>query len=179
MWNCQNWEKKFTTKVPPKFPVTMRLTTMEQQRRRLQMDSTDLVLHFHLSTGKSIKIKSGKLANQRVSILPWQNRFEFHKHFTHVFFYWSLLSSFSLLRVWLWTNFRTKNLHVKCWWNRLLATFSFMAVAIRFRLHNRKIVTFQMKKVETVKTISNLISDIKKTFPLRSIFVGYDFCGFS
>ncbi len=33
------------------------------------------------------------------------------------FLYKSLLSSFSLLRVWLWTNFRTKNVYVKCWWN--------------------------------------------------------------
>jgi len=34
-------------------------------------------------------------------------------HFT----YQSLLSSFSLLKVWLWANFRTKNVRVKCWWN--------------------------------------------------------------
>jgi len=34
-----------------------------------------------------------------------------------IFLYESLLSSFFLLRVWLWTNFRTKNAHVKCWWN--------------------------------------------------------------
>jgi len=34
------------------------------------------------------------------------------------FLYESLLSSFSLLRVWLWTNFRTKNGHIICWWNK-------------------------------------------------------------
>jgi len=33
------------------------------------------------------------------------------------FLYKSLLSSFSLLRIWLWTNFRTINARVKCWWN--------------------------------------------------------------
>ncbi len=37
------------------------------------------------------------------------------------FSYKSLLSSFSLLRVWLWTNFHTKNARVKQWWNWLLA----------------------------------------------------------
>jgi len=36
------------------------------------------------------------------------------------FSYESLLSSFSLLRVWLWTNICTKNAPVKCWWNWLL-----------------------------------------------------------
>jgi len=35
------------------------------------------------------------------------------------FLYVNKLSSFSLLRVWLWTNFRTKNVLVKCWWNWL------------------------------------------------------------
>jgi len=34
------------------------------------------------------------------------------------FSYKSLLSSFYLLRVLLWTNFCTKNLRVQCWWNR-------------------------------------------------------------
>ncbi len=33
------------------------------------------------------------------------------------FLYESLLSSFSLLRVWFWANFRMKNARVKCWWN--------------------------------------------------------------
>jgi len=33
------------------------------------------------------------------------------------FLYKSLLSSIFLLRVWLWTNIRTKNAPVKCWWN--------------------------------------------------------------
>jgi len=33
------------------------------------------------------------------------------------FSYESLLSCFYLLRVWLWTNFCTKNVLVKCWWN--------------------------------------------------------------
>ncbi len=33
------------------------------------------------------------------------------------FLYKSLLISFSLLTVWLWTNFCTKNALVKCWWN--------------------------------------------------------------
>jgi len=37
------------------------------------------------------------------------------------FSYKSLLNSFSLLRFWLWTNLRTKNVHIKCWWNWLLA----------------------------------------------------------
>jgi len=36
------------------------------------------------------------------------------------FWYESQLSSFSLLRVWLWMNFCTKNASVKCWWNWLL-----------------------------------------------------------
>ncbi len=31
---------------------------------------------------------------------------------------------FSLLIVWLWTNFRTKNAFVKCWWNWLQASKS-------------------------------------------------------
>ena len=70
--NVQQKLKRFPAKVPPKFPVTTRLSTTEQ--RRLQMASTVLVLRFHPSIGKSIKIKSGKLANQRVSIRPWRNR---------------------------------------------------------------------------------------------------------
>jgi len=40
------------------------------------------------------------------------------------FLYESPLSSFSLLRVWLWTNFCMKNSRVKCWWN-WLKVFSF------------------------------------------------------
>ncbi len=35
---------------------------------------------------------------------------------TH-FLYKNLLSSFSLLRIWLWTNFCMKNAGLKCWWN--------------------------------------------------------------
>jgi len=44
---------------------------------------------------------------------------QFHEHFTNTIFRTklSLLSTFSLLTVWLWTNFRTKNEWVKCWWN--------------------------------------------------------------
>jgi len=37
---------------------------------------------------------------------------------TH-FSYEIKLSSFSLHRVWLWTNFCTKNARLKCWWNWL------------------------------------------------------------
>ncbi len=33
------------------------------------------------------------------------------------FLYKSLLSGFSLLRVWFWMNFHMKNAHIKCWWN--------------------------------------------------------------
>jgi hypothetical protein len=33
------------------------------------------------------------------------------------FSYESLLSTFYMLRVWLWTNFCTKYLSIKCWWN--------------------------------------------------------------
>jgi hypothetical protein len=40
---------------------------------------------------------------------------QFHQHFKRT--YKSLFSSFSLLWVWLWTNFCTKNAHLKCWWN--------------------------------------------------------------
>ena len=32
---------------------------------------------------------------------------------------------FSLLRVWLWTNFRTKNARVRCWWNWMLVSWKF------------------------------------------------------
>ncbi len=46
--------------------------------------------------------------------LTWH---QFHQHFFAHFLYESLLSSFSLLRVWLWRNFRTKNAGVKCWRN--------------------------------------------------------------
>jgi len=37
----------------------------------------------------------------------------FYSHFS----YESLFGSFTLLRVWLWSNFHTKNACVKCWWN--------------------------------------------------------------
>jgi len=33
--------------------------------------------------------------------------------FEHIF----CMTVFSLLRVWLWMNFRMKNAHIKCWWN--------------------------------------------------------------
>ncbi len=49
---------------------------------------------------------------------------QFHEHFTHTFFVQKALSSFSLLRVWLWTNFCTKNSCLKCCWNWQLVSIS-------------------------------------------------------
>jgi len=63
-------------------------------------------------------------------LLAWRTKFgeihrrrQFHQHFQAHFLYKSRLSSFSLLRVLLWMNFRTKNAWVKCWWNWLQGWF--------------------------------------------------------
>jgi len=59
--------------------------------------------------------------------LPWVN---FINILCKNFSYESLLSSFSLLRVWLWTNFCTKNVLGKCWWNWHLLSFDKFANCI-------------------------------------------------
>jgi len=58
-------------------------------------------------------------AHQKFSFCSVKQGWISSKFYTPIFLYESKLSSFSLLRVWLWTNFRTKNARVKCWWNWL------------------------------------------------------------
>jgi len=50
-------------------------------------------------------------------VLSWS---QFHQQFTCEYF----IKSFFLVAFWLWTNFRTKNARVKCWWNWHLESIS-------------------------------------------------------
>jgi len=50
--------------------------------------------------------------------------------YTHIF----LTKVFSLLRVWLWTNFHTKNVRVRRWWNwRLVVSKLLLVVSQRYK----------------------------------------------
>jgi len=61
-----------------------------------------------------LQIKTFRRRDWTTRISDWTSRCQFHQHFTCAFF---IRKCFSMLRVWLWTNFRTKNLLVKRWWN--------------------------------------------------------------
>jgi len=69
------------------------------------------------------------------------------------FMFESLFSSFSLLRVWLWANFRTKNLHVKCWWNWPHVSYFWCSISLSsnsaFLNPNYSSTCFLKKKIST------------------------------
>jgi len=84
---------------------------------------------FHARFTSSFSTWSRKCKKKRLT--TWVN---FINVLRECFLYESLLSSFYLLRVWLWTNFRTKIVLVKCWWNwALLGTVR--VKALRKHLH--------------------------------------------
>jgi len=64
--------------------------------------------------------------SQTLPMINWQRPQRTGDNFIIIlcmhFLYESKFSSFSLRRVWLWTNFRTKNACVKCCWNQPLET---------------------------------------------------------
>jgi len=83
---------------------------------------TQLCNFLHQNIGK--KFAQKKLMKLIPACAKELHKFSPGENFINIlhahFLYKSLLSSFSLLWVWLWTNFRTKNSRVKWWWNWLL-----------------------------------------------------------
>jgi len=95
----------------------------------------------------------------------WSCWCQFHQHFTRAFFVWKC---FSIVTFWRKKHFRTKNAHVKCWWNwrQLALAINLQLALFIFSLHfNTQVLqyTYRRPSLFAVFTILRIKKRVKTT----------------